>query len=472
LTNIFAAIAPDSTESEVEQRVIVPLLKLLDYSDGDWRSQVSIGKLKADFLVRPQESDLLSPPFLIIEVKSARRKIGSSLWQIKRYLRKSSAVFGLLTNGYQFQLVYNYRDQVSTIGEYSQPELIAKFPSFYKFLCKATSLKLDRALYQSQQQTRLGFLNLVQKEFASTSLLPVVAEATISFPTQNHQKSKPMIITVFNNKGGVGKTTTTINLAAALNKLGKRVLLIDIDPQANVTSGLGIDPLNDIEDKGKKDISHLLTDIEVTMESIIIRKRWEDITLDIVPSHIRLSDMEASLIMAPDSDRILDKKLKKLKQEYDYILIDPPPSFGKVNNIALMASSAVLIPTQLAPYPARALEYAINRATAVNQLKDQGLKILGVAVSMYDRVTTKLNGEMKEKINSILEKKSEEIKLFPESTWVPHLKIVTTSAGKGYPVCCAESDDDLTSQEKNAAQDAFNCYSKLAKHLISLGNQK
>lgn len=466
MTNIFAAIASDSTESEVEQRVIVPLLKLLDYSDGDWRSQVSIGKLKADFQVRPQESDLLSPPFLIVEVKSARRKISSSLWQIKRYLRKSSAVFGLLTNGYQFQLVYNYRNQVSTIGEYSQPELIAKFPSFYKFLCKATSLKLDRALYQSQQQTRLAFLNLVQKEFASTSLLPVVAEATISFPIQNHHKSKPMIITVFNNKGGVGKTTTTINLAAALTKLGKRVLLIDIDGQANLTTGLGIDPLADVEELGKKDITHLLKDPRTKLEETIIKKSWEDIELSLVPSHIRLSNMETTLSSIMNVDRILELKLKN--HGYDFVLIDPPPSFGKVNIISLMASSAMIIPTQLSAYPIRALEYALDRMADVQQFKD--FRILGIAVSMYDQKSSSFNLSMYEKILALIEKKglAGKVDVFPQNTWVPRLNIISKAQDKGYPIQEVEFDDTLTSSDKEAAARTIECYKKLANHLIKV----
>ncbi len=155
-----------------------------------------------------------------------------------------------------------------------------------------------------------------------------------------------MIITVFNNKGGVGKTTTTINLGAALNQLGKRVLLIDIDPQANLTVGLNIDPLADLELSGKKDITHLLTEPKTTLEQTVIHKEWNNVELDIVPSHIRLSDMEATLIVTIDVDRVLARKLKNYRDQYDYILIDPPPSFGKVNNISLMASSAILIPTQ------------------------------------------------------------------------------------------------------------------------------
>lgn len=439
---------------------------LLDYGHGDWRSQVSIGKLKADFVVRPQESDLLSPPFLVIEVKSARTKIDFSLWQINRYLRESSAVFGLLTNGYQFQLVYNYRNQVSPIGEYSQPELIAKFGSFYKILCKTTSLQLDRALYKSQQQTRWRFFCIIQKELTNTSLLPAVAQTEISFPTPNHSKSKPMIITVFNNKGGVGKTTTTINLAAALNKLGKRVLLIDIDGQSNMTTGLGIDPLTDVEELGKKDITHLLTEPKTKLEDTIIKKTWKGVELSLVPSHIRLGQMENTLNTTIDIDRVLDVKLRN--HGYDFVLIDPPPSFGRVNAISLMASSAMIIPTQLSPYPIRALEYVLDRIDQIQQFKK--IRILGIAVSMYDQISSSFNLSMSQKILDLLDKTgwTGKVDVFPENTWVPRLNIISKAQDKGYPIHEVEFDDTLTSLDKKAAAKTLECYTKLAEHLIQI----
>ncbi|WP_410503795.1 AAA family ATPase [Leptolyngbya sp. 7M] len=288
-------------------------------------------------------------------------------------------------------------------------------------------------------------------------------------PTTEAKEKQGMIITIFNNKGGVGKTTLTINLAAALNSLGKRVLLIDIDPQANLTTGLGVDPLKDVEYEKRKDISDLLIDPRLPLEQVILKRRWGNVQLDIVPSHIRLSDMEATLIMTPDIDRVLKKKLKKYTTEYDYIFIDPPPSFGKVNTIALMASSGVLVPTQLAPYPIRALEYVVNRAIAIDQSRDgEPLPILGVAVSMYNRTAHKLARNMVDEIVNVLAKRDESknVELFPEKTWIPSLSMISVASGKGYPVCFAEYDNELDQRDKEAAQDALNCYINLAKHLI------
>jgi len=487
LQNILESITLQSSESDVEQRVVIPLLRLLDYSETDWKTQVVIGKSKLDFLVCPQDVPRLHPPYIVIEVKAPRKNIAQSVWQLSKYMRQSGAVLGLLTNGYRFRLFYNCNGQVTTIIEYSHTKLNEKFALFHRLLCKSTCIKFNQALAQSQNQIRLKFLDLTLKAFSKEDMFsfftrsnkPSVTEDSMRndnnfeethLVVEEKRETSAMIVTVFNNKGGVGKTTTTINLAAALNKLGKRVLLIDIDAQANLTTGLGIDPLNDVELLNKKDITHLLTEPKTSLEDTIIQKRWDDVQLDIVPSHIRLSDMEATLISTVDIDRVLAKKLKKYNQQYDYILIDPPPSFGKANTISLMASSAILIPTQLAPYPIRALEYVINRAIAVDQSRDEPLPILGVAVSMYSRNASKVALNMTEQIIEILSKNPEtkNVDLWPQNTWIPNLSIVSTVPGKGYPLCFAEFDDELNSREKEAAQDAFSCYMKMADYFLTV----
>lgn len=491
LPSLFKLITHKSSEADVEQKLIISLLRILGYSDGDWHTQFFVAKSRVDFLVILQDSAVTCPPYLVIEVKAPSKNVAYSVWQISKYMRKSGAVIGLLTNGYTYRLLYNYKDKIVTIAEYSQITLIQNYALFHRLLCKATCLKVNQALYQSQQGTRLKFLSLTLEAFANKDMLELLKKSlkppqkrvTSTVDTKLEAKSvilepkeesKSMIITVFNNKGGVGKTTTTINLAAALNQLGKRVLLIDIDAQANLTTGLGVDPLDDVEMQGKKDISHLLTEPRTTLENTVIRKRWGDIQLDIVPSHIRLSDMEATLIMTPDIDRVLAKKLKKYQEQYDYVFIDPPPSFGKANIIALMAASAVLIPTQLSPYPIRALEYVVNRAIALDKSREDALPILGIAVSMYNRAATKVTQDMAEQIFAILEKNpdSKNVELWPQNTWIPNLGIVSTTPGKGYPLCYAEFDDDLSTRDREAAQDAFSCYTALAKHLISITQVK
>lgn len=443
-------------------------------------------------MVLPPTSAIPYAPYLVIETKAPNKNIAHNVWQINKYMRQTAAVLGLLTNGYHFCLLYNYNQKPTVLLDYSQKEFIESFHLFDKILCKQTCLEVYQTLYQNEQQLRFKFINSISQLFADEENLRLFAKGNnspteskkyfaiatkleeASLITESKKERQGMIITVFNNKGGVGKTTTTINLAAALNKLGKRVLLVDIDAQANLTMGLGIDPLEDVERHGKKDITHLLTEQKTSLEETIIHKTWDDIELDIVPSHIRLSDMEATLISLVDIDRVLAKKLKKYCDQYDYILIDPPPSFGKANNISLMASSAVLIPTQLAPYPIRALEYVINRAIGIDQSREEPLAILGIAVSMYNRAATKVALSMTQQIFDVMSKipNSPNVDLFPQDTWIPNLTIISSTPNKGYPICFAEFDKELSSKDKETAQDAFNCYMKLAKHLISVTKEK
>lgn len=490
------SITLDSSESDVEHKVIIPLLQALGFHDGDWKTQVTIGKVKLDFLVQSRPSTLHTLPYLVIEAKSPRKDLSRNLWQLKSYLRETGAALGLLTNGYQFHLLYHYDGEISAIASYSKETLIENFSLFYTLCGKETCLKFGDAIHQSQQQVHSNFLSHIatafenqdmfelfkrrnpsgaavspERNFKGTTPARSPIERETASPSSDRVQRQGMVITVFNNKGGVGKTTMTINLAAALSKLGKRVLLIDVDAQANLTMGLGIDPLEDVENQGKKDIVHLLTESRTLLPSTIISKTWADVELDIVPSNIRLIDEEAVLIQAIDGEYALRKKLKDYRLDYDYIFIDPPPSFGKFNEIALMAASAILIPTQLAPYPIRALEYVISRALKVQ--RDNPLPILGIAVSMYDKKVKILHRQMAEKIKEIVREfpTYENIDLFPEETWIPQLKIVSSIPEKGYPLCYAEFDSSLIRADKEAAQDAFNCYLKMAQHLVLLMEQ-
>lgn len=491
LVNIFQSITLQSSESDIEQKVVIPLLRFLGYSDRDWRTQVVIGNSQLDFLVHPADAAIKYPPYVVIEVKAPSKKIAQSNWQINNYMRKSGAVLGILTNGYLFRILYNDQEQIITVAEYNQATVIEQFTVFYKLLSKKNCLILTHKLYQSQQEVHLKFIKFIAKVSKNENMLGLFnkkkpssidppqpkerleSERTVtSLIDTPEEKQKSMIITVFNNKGGVGKTTTTINLAAALNKLGKRVLLIDIDAQANLTMGLGIDPLDDVESQGKKDITHLLTEPRTKLEDTVFIRSWQDVELHLVPSHIRLSRMESILINTVDSDRLLAKKLKK--HDYDFILIDPPPSFGKVNGISLMASSAILIPTQLSAYPIRALEYVLDRTNEVEQLKEEPLPILGIAVSMYDQRSSSFNLSMTERLFEVLQKSggANRAELFPENTWIPRLNIISVCQDKGYPLYQAEFDNELTSSQKEAAQKILDRYMELAKHLIKVTTQK
>ncbi len=457
IDNLLLSLKQCETEKDVEDKIIKPFLQLLGYTTEDYSQQALIGDKRVDFLIKNKR---LSPHrrYLLIEVKSVQQSLPQFSLQIKEYLQNSGTVFGLLTNGDQFIVFYNNCGNIHLIEQFSLSRIKndATSVTAVKYLSKTNCEKVITLFTKSDQKV----YNRISSALIQRFQLPI--------PTHNNgEKSNPMIITVFNNKGGVGKTTMTINLAAALNRMGKKVLLVDIDPQANLTTGLGIDPLEDVEKQGKKDIGNLLLEAKTKVDQVLYSKQWNQVALDVIPSHIRLSDMEPDLLKTIDVDNVLAKKLKKYKNEYDFIFIDPPPSFGKVNTISLMASSGVLIPTQLAPYPIRALEYVMNRAFAIDDAREEPLPILGIAISMYDKNTSKVNTEMSELIASILNKdeRRKEISILPENTWIPNLSVVNSNALSGRPLCEAEFDDNLKKYQKEAVAKAFSHYEALAQHL-------
>ncbi|MEN9232953.1 MAG: AAA family ATPase [Gloeomargarita sp. DG02_1_bins_92] len=465
--NLFRHISLHSTEKQVAENLIIPLLKRWGYTESDWQKEVELGRKRADLIIGLTPENPYKMPYLVIEIKAPRCRLSQRTGQLQRYLRASQALFGLLTNGLEFYLFYQNQQEIIQLGHYNQKQFQDNFQRISCLLQRATNRKISVYLQKMQSYFHKQVIINLSQLFPNRTL-----ETMLSDTPPVTAPAPARIITVFNNKGGVGKTTTTINMAAALNCLGKRVLLIDIDPQANLTTGLGIDPL-EVEKNQSKDITHVLVDNNVSINDVIISKRWDKIVLDIVPAHIRLSDMEPTLVQIVDIDRVLAKKLGKIRSNYDYIFIDPPPSFGKVNNISLMASNSVLIPTQLAPYPIRALEYVMNRVMAIREARDGELSILGLAVSMYDRAAHKQAYEMLQEINRVLNQHplGAMVPVFPESTWIPRRNIVANIPGKGYPLAWAEQDHNLSSTEKEAALDAFNAYLELAKHIMTLTSQ-
>lgn len=447
----------------MEENLVIPLLReILGYNERDWQKQFRVGQTRTDFYVHPRSAFSVHPPYLIIEVKATSEKISSFSWQLQQYLKTSGALFGLLTNGYDFQIFFNYSGNVVPILECSQTQLLQRdcLHQFKTLLWKRSAIKVINAL--SQGKLTVGQLVGAISRIIGRDVSLLLQEPA-SLVKENENGRKSMIITVFNHKGGVGKTTLTINLGAALSQLGYRVLLIDIDAQANLTMGLGLDPLEDVEEKGYKDIVDLLLNPKVTLSQVIIHKKWHNTSLDLVPSHIRLSDKEPDLIRTFDIDRVLQKKIGN-NHDYDFIFIDAPPSFGKVNSIALMAADGVLIPTQLSPYPIRAIEYVINRIKEVQSYRGDDLVFLGVAVSMYDQRSTVFNTNMKNRVLDVL-KKSEFREpnnlLFPEDTWIPRLNVVSLSAEKGCPIF----EYKPTAGEESSLESAMGGYLALAKHV-------
>ena len=186
------------------------------------------------------------------------------------------------------------------------------------------------------------------------------------------------IIAVANQKGGVGKTTTSVNLSAAFAEMGKKVLLIDCDPQGNATSGLGIE-----KDGLELSIYDALIN-DTPMEEIIIQTQFG---LDVVPSVMDLAGAEVELVNLEDKQYRLKKAVELVKEKYDYILIDCPPSLGHVTLNALTAADSVLLPLQCEFYALEGLSQLLSTVQLVQEQLNGDLRIEGLVLTMYDSRT-------------------------------------------------------------------------------------
>ena len=204
------------------------------------------------------------------------------------------------------------------------------------------------------------------------------------------------IISIANQKGGVGKTTTTINLSACLAEKGKKVLVVDIDPQGNTSSGLGLD-----KDTLENTIYELFLN-ECTLDECIQASIVEN--LDVIPSNINLSGAEIELISIEDKEFLLKNILDSLRDKYDYILIDCPPSLNLLTVNAMTASDTVLVPIQCEYYALEGLTQLIHTIDLITDRLNDKLEIEGIVFTMYD-ARTNLSTQVVENVKENLDRR-------------------------------------------------------------------
>ena len=247
------------------------------------------------------------------------------------------------------------------------------------------------------------------------------------------------VIAIANQKGGVGKTTTAVNLAACLAKQGRKVLLIDSDPQGNATSGLGFD---------KRDIKKCVYDTlinDVPMGEALKHTAYEN--LDIIPATIQLAGAEIELVSLMNREGRLKNALERVKHDYDYVIIDCPPSLGLLTINALTAASSVMIPVQCEFYALEGITMLMNTIQLVQRNLNPALKLEGVVMTMFDS-RTNLAQDVVEEV-----KKYFKTKMY--KTIVPRNVRLSEAPSHGMPVI------DYDSKSKGAQ-----VYMELAQEVI------
>ncbi len=247
------------------------------------------------------------------------------------------------------------------------------------------------------------------------------------------------VVSIANQKGGVGKTTTAVNLSTILAKKGKKVLLIDADPQGNATSGIGIN----------KEIEKSVYDIIINDVSIKEAAKQTSIkNLTVCPSNINLAGAEVELVSLISRENRLKDKIDEVKEDYDYIIIDCPPSLGLVTLNAFTASDSVLIPIQCEYYALEGLEQLINTINLVKRHLNKSIEIEGALLTMFDARTNLSNQVVKEV------KRYFEDKVY--KTVIPRNVRLSEAPSYGMPITIYDP------KSKGAK-----CYEKLAKEFLS-----
>ncbi|RUT02806.1 hypothetical protein DSM106972_057260 [Dulcicalothrix desertica PCC 7102] len=366
-------------ESEVESKLIVQyLLPELGYTPDTWHQEVAVGSIRLDFLafaaqVIPFVLDANSPLSVVMEAKHPKQNLNNHVHRLRHYLNKLNAKHGLLTNGKEIRIYHKYQDDIQLVFQCAGKEVANKINEIKSLIGKDS--------FQKQ------IINPVINE---VTLSEKNDTRTNSDSTSTEKKERTMkTIAIYHNKGGVGKTTVSINLAAALSNKGKKVLLVDIDSQANTTFAAGLVKFQFDEDDDLRDrnVYHLLESGDYNFIPDIVRKSeyFNNPEVDVIPSHITLIEKIDKLSRIVATQGRLIAKIKKVDSDYDFVIIDTPPSRDYYAQVALMTTDYLIIPSDLKPFANQGLPTVINFVKDINEARqDRGkppINIIGVLAS-------------------------------------------------------------------------------------------
>jgi chromosome partitioning protein len=358
-------------ESEVESKLIVQyLLPQLGYTPDTWHQEVAVGSIRLDFLafaaqVIPFVLDANSPLSVVMEAKHPKQNLNNHVIRLRHYLTSLNIKYGLLTNGKEIRIYQKLQYDIQLVFQCSGKEVETKLENI-KALIGRENLKKGQLVDKPEVQ---------------------ITEKHYNFETKRKHSMKT--IAIYHNKGGVGKTTIAVNLAAALRKKGKRVLLIDIDSQANTTFATGLIKFqfDEDDDLREQNISHLLESGDFYFIQEIMRQSdyFNNPEIDVVPSHINLIDKQDKLNQIAVSRSRLISKLKIVENDYDIVVIDTPPSRDYYAEVALIASDYLIIPSDLKPFANQGLPTVKNFLKQINEYRvligKSPINIIGVLAS-------------------------------------------------------------------------------------------
>ncbi|MBN3963390.1 AAA family ATPase [Nostoc sp. NMS8] len=358
-------------ESEVESKLIVQyLLPQLGYTPNTWHQEVAIGSIRLDFLafaaqVIPFVLDANSPLSVVIEAKHPKQNLNNHVPRLRHYLTSLNVRYGLLTNGKEIRIYEKLQTDIKLVFKCSSKEVETQLETI-KCLIGRYSLKEGQLVDQPEVQ---------------------ITEKNSNFEIKRKHSMKT--IAIYHNKGGVGKTTVAVNLAAALRKKGKKVLLIDIDSQANTTFATGLIKFqfDEDDDLREQNVSCLLESSDFNFIPEIMRQShyFNNPEIDVVPSHINLIDKQDTLNKIAVSKSRLISKLKTVETDYDIVIIDTPPSRDYYAEVALIASDYLIIPSDLKPFANQGLPTVKNFLKQINEFRvligKQPINIIGVLSS-------------------------------------------------------------------------------------------
>jgi cellulose biosynthesis protein BcsQ len=375
---------------------------------------VVVGSIRLDFLafaaqVIPFVLDANSPLSVVIEAKHPNQNLNNHVRRLKSYLTSLNVRYGLLTNGKQIRVYEKVKSDIQLVFQCNGKDIVTHIDEI-KAIIGRNSLKQrifnnssDASTTQSNRvhSRSLVEINAPQMELPSEHsldsdwesndfLFPAYQELKrieqLFYPNSEEKMQHIMkTIAIYHNKGGVGKTTTVVNLATALRKKGNRVLVIDLDSQANTTYATGLIKFEDEEHDDIKDcnVRHLLQSEEFyPIQEVVRESQFSSLEIDVVPCHITLMKYENELAQIESSKMMLIEKLKAVAENYDFVIIDTPPSFNLFAKIALITADYLIIPSDLKPFANQGLLNVKEFVKQINYFRNlvnkSPIEILGV----------------------------------------------------------------------------------------------